>query len=64
MCVCVCVCVGVSADVGVGGGEVLVESPVDNVRDVGAEGMTSAAVHLVLVYMAERHVAGLQDLLA
>ena len=48
-------------DVVEGGGEVLVEGPVDDVGDVGPEGVAGAGVDVVLVDVLEGHVAGLED---
>ena len=48
-------------DVVEAGGEVLVEGPVDNVGDVGPEGVAGAGVDVVLRHVLECHVAGLED---
>ena len=48
-------------DVVEAGSEVLVEGPVDNVGDVGPEGVTGAGVDVVLRDVLECHVAGLED---
>ena len=43
----------------VGGGEVFVERPVEDVGDVGAEGVTGARVHRLLCDLSVRHTGAL-----